>query len=205
LLITSLLADGNGRINLDVPISGTLDDPEFTIGGVFLKVLMNMISKVITSPFALLANSVSGGEELSYVEFASGSPLLTDATKAKLDSLAKALEDRPNLKLDIIGRADLEADAAGLRESKLARQIRKLRQLKEEGNAEEGKANSVQVQTISDAERTKAVGSIYADAKFEKPRNIIGFSKALPTAEMEKLIMANIPIDEDDLRSLATR
>ena len=201
LLVVSLLADRNGRINLDVPISGTLDDPEFTLGGLMMKVFLNLIGKVLTSPFSLLGHAVSGAEELSYVEFASGSTILTDDIKAKLDNLAKALDERPNLKLDIIGRADLNADTLGLRERKLSRQIKKLVALKETDDKDDAAAS----QTISDADRAQAISSIYSAASFEKPKYQIGLPKLLPSAEMESLILQNMPITEDDLRSLANR
>lgn len=193
LLAAALLTDSNGRIDLDVPISGTLDDPEFSISGVFFKALMNMIGKVITSPFSLLAHAFSGAEELSYVEFASGSTALTDAAKAKLDNLAKALADRPNLKLDIIGRADLDADTPGLRERKLTRQIKKMN-FEEEND-----------KPISDKDKERAIEKIYFSAKFDKPRNMIGLPKSLPVEEMTSKIKENTPISEEDLQALATR
>lgn len=200
--VVSLLTDLNGQINLDLPISGTLNDPEFSIGGLIFKVFINLIGKVITSPFSLLAHSFSGGEELAYIEFPSGSAKLTDASKAKLDSLAKALEQHPNLKLDIIGRADLTADTSGLRTAMLAKQIQKSKDVKEESDAA---AVDADTKPLSDAERAKAIDKIYSAAKFDKPRNMIGFAKSLPTAEMESLIISNTKISEDDIRALAVR
>lgn len=195
LLLVDLLSDRNGRINLEVPISGTLDDPQFTVGGVIMKVLMNTLTKVITAPFSLLAHSFSGGGELSYVEFASGSTALSDATKAKLDNLAKALAEHPKLKLDIIGRADMAADTPGLRAVKLSRQIRKINFMKEDADDA----------AISDADQTHAIGKIYSSAKFDKPRNMIGLPKSLPPEEMKSRILENTPITDDDLNALATR
>jgi hypothetical protein len=196
LLLVDLLTDRNGRINLDVPISGTLDDPQFTVGGVIMKVLLNALTKVITSPFSLLAHSFSGASELSYVEFASGTSKLTDATKAKLDNVAKALAERPNLKLTIIGRADLTADTPGMRERKLVRQIKKI------SAANENETNET---SISENEKKSAIWKIYSNGKFDKPRNMVGLAKVLPTEEMEKMILENTPISEDDLNALATR
>lgn len=200
LLVVSLLADSNGQINLNVPISGTLDDPEFTLGGLIMKVFLNLIGKVLTSPFSLLANAVSGAEELSYVEFASGLTTLTDDAKVKLNNLAKALEERPNLKLDIMGRADLDADKAGLSARKLARQIKKIQELKDTDDKDDGVP-----EPISAEDRARAISSIYSAASFEKPKYPIGIPKLLPPAEMEKLILENTPISEDNLRTLAIR
>jgi hypothetical protein len=195
--LISLLTDSNGQINLDLPISGTINDPQFSIGGLIVRVFVNIIEKVVTSPFSLLAHAFGGGgEEMAYIEFDPGSAKLTDAGKAKLDSLAKALAQRPQLKLDIIGRADMTADDAGLREHILSSQIKKSKNLEEE---DDGGA------TVTEADRARAIEKIYSAAKFDKPRNFIGLAKSLPTAEMEKLIIANTKVTEDDIRALALR
>ena len=192
--LVSLLTDSNGQINLDLPISGTLNDPQFSIGGLIVKVLFNLLGKIVTSPFTMLAHALggSGGETLSYIGFQTGSATLDDASKAKMDSLAKALEQHPALKLDIIGRADAAADSEGLRQASLTRKIRQINNL-----------DAGDERALSAAERARAIDKIYSAAKFDKPRNFIGLAKSLPTAEMEKLILANTNIGEDDLRNLA--
>jgi hypothetical protein len=194
--LISLLTDSNGQINLDLPIAGTINDPQFSIGGLIARVFVNIIEKVVTSPFTLLAHAFGGGgEEMAYIEFDPGSFKLTDAAKVKLDNLAKALTQRPAIKLDMIGRADLATDNAGLRVAILERQIKKSKNLEEDASDA----------TITDAERARAIEKIYAAAKFDKPRNMIGFAKTLPTAEMEKLILANTVVTDDDIRALALR
>ena len=69
----------------------------------------------MTSPFSLLASAFGGGEELSYVEFAPGSAALTEDSQQRIDTLIKALTDRPGLKMDLSGRADPKTDMEGLR------------------------------------------------------------------------------------------
>ena len=67
-----MLADRNGVIDLDLPISGSLNDPQFRIGPVIWKVITNLVTKAITAPFSLLANAFgggAGGSELSSVAF----------------------------------------------------------------------------------------------------------------------------------------
>jgi len=195
--LISLLTDSNGQINLDLPISGTINDPQFSIGGLIVRVFVNIIEKVVTSPFSLLAHAFGGGgEEMAYIEFDPGSAKLTDAGKAKLDNLAKALAERPQLKLDIIGRADMTADDAGLRDHILNSQIKKSKTLEEEDHGSTA---------LSEADRARAIDKIYSAAKFDKPRNFIGLAKSLPTADMEKLIIANTKVTEDDIRALALR
>ena len=75
LLAVALLKDRNGVIDVDLPISGSLDDPQFSVGGLVLRIVINLITKAVTAPFSLIASAFGGGgsgEELSYIEFANG-------------------------------------------------------------------------------------------------------------------------------------
>jgi hypothetical protein len=102
-------------IDIELPISGSLDDPEFSVGGLIIRVIVNLITKAVTAPFALLSAAFGRGEELSTVPFAPGSAMLDAEARKRLDTLGKALADRPALKLDIGGRADSEGDREALR------------------------------------------------------------------------------------------
>ncbi len=106
LLAVSLLTNSKGEIDINLPISGTLNDPKFSIGGIIIQVIVNVLTKIVTAPFALLASAFGGGEELGYVEFPAGSATLAAEQTKRIDTLAKALNDRPALKVDIIGRVD---------------------------------------------------------------------------------------------------
>ncbi|MEB0165373.1 DUF748 domain-containing protein, partial [Glaciimonas sp. CA11.2] len=97
-LAVALLKDRNGQIDINLPISGSLSDPQFSVGGIILRVFINLIAKAVTSPFALLSSAFGGGDELGYAEFKPGSAMLTAATTTKLNTLTKALLDRPALK-----------------------------------------------------------------------------------------------------------
>ncbi len=196
--LISLLTDSEGKINLNLPISGSLNDPQFSIGALIARVFLNMVEKVVTSPFALLAHSfgqTSGADELAYIEFDPGSATLTQASKAKLDSIGAALQKRPALQLDITGRADMTADADGMRHRRLEHQIRR------NINPEDQSVDSV----ISPAQRAGAIEQIYSAAKFTKPRNLIGIAKTLPQADMEQLILTNSVVSDDDISNLALR
>ena len=124
-LAIAILKDRNGQILLDVPIEGSLDDPQFRIGKVVARAILNILEKVATSPFSMLGAVLGGGgEELSYQDFVPGSAVLLPANKQKLDSLAKGLYERPGLQLEIAGSVDPEADRASLRRASLDKQIR---------------------------------------------------------------------------------
>jgi len=124
-LALALLRDSDGRIVLDVPVKGRLDDPSFQIGRVVLRVIVNILVKAASSPFSLIGAAFGGGgEELGYQTFSPGAvtPLETEA--AKLDTLRKALKGRPALNLDITGSYDRATDLPALREARLDKQIR---------------------------------------------------------------------------------
>src|SRR5208283_4884072 len=96
-----LLKDRNGVIDLQLPVDGSLDDPSFHIAPVVWKLLEGLVRKIVTAPFALLGSLFGGGEELAYVDFPAGIAELPPAQAAKLSELARALIERPQLKLDI--------------------------------------------------------------------------------------------------------
>lgn len=100
-LAIALLKDRNGVIDLDIPVSGNLDDPKFKVWPIIWQVVGNLLTKVVTSPFALLGSLFGAGEEISYVDFGSGSAALSSAAQNKLRTLAKALQERPALNLDL--------------------------------------------------------------------------------------------------------
>jgi hypothetical protein len=91
-----------------VPVRGNLKDPQFNFGRVILQVFMNILSKAATAPFALLGSIVGGGEDLSYVEFPPGAAQMQLKDTKKLDSLARALKQRPQLKLRVAGSFDAQ-------------------------------------------------------------------------------------------------
>ncbi len=100
-IAVALLKDRNGLIDIDLPMSGSLDDPSFRIGPIIWKAFVNLIVKAATAPFALLGHLFGGGENMNIIEFAAGSAELDPPVRAQLASLVKALEERPQLKLDV--------------------------------------------------------------------------------------------------------
>lgn len=201
LLAVALLKDSRGNIDINLPISGSLDDPEFSVGGIVVRVVMNLVVKAVTSPFSLLASAFGGGEELSYVEFTPGSAVLTEDSQQRIDTLIKALTDRPALKMDISGRADPKTDMEGLRQAWVDGQIRAA---KAADTAPRGKKPNPAGVQVSAAERTKYLEEVYDDADIkDKPRNFIGMAKSVPTDEMEAMLRGVAPVGEEQLRQLA--
>ena len=122
----ALLKDGDGRIVIDMPVQGNLDDPDFRYGKVVWRVIGNLLAKAATSPFSLLGSMFGGGgDELAFQEFTPGESQLLPAERPKLDTLVKALTNRPALSLGIEGSYDAAADAYALKRSKLADMVRR--------------------------------------------------------------------------------
>lgn len=202
-LAVALLKDRQGKINLDIPVTGNIDDPQFSVWGIVWKIIKNLLVKAATSPFALLGALFGGGEELSYLEFDYGRANLTEQNLKKLDTIVKALDERTSLKLDIEGRVDVELDTEGLKNYLVQRKVRtqKLKELMKKGS----ETIPVDDVKIEPAEYEKFLRAAYSAEKFPKPRNIVGLAKSLPVPEMEKLMLTNTVVKDDDLRTLANQ
>ncbi|WP_105901762.1 DUF748 domain-containing protein [Vibrio gangliei] len=118
-LAIALLQDRNGVIDLGMQVSGDVNDPDFSVGGIVLKALTNVITKVVTSPFSMLASLAGSDEELNHVTYAAGKADLSDEAKEQLTTLAKALLDRPQLTISITGAVDAATDSQALAEAKV--------------------------------------------------------------------------------------
>lgn len=103
-LAIALLEDSDGRIDLGLPVSGSLNDPQFSYGALVWKALGNLVSKVVTSPFRALGSLLgSGDEELATIAFDAGAKALSPPQRENLSKLGQALSKRPNLVLEISG------------------------------------------------------------------------------------------------------
>ncbi len=202
-LAVSLLKDRNGAITLDLPVAGSLDDPQFSVWGVIVQIITDILTKAATAPLALLGAVFGGGGEgeLSSLEFDYGRFNLDNAAEEKLKTLATALADRPTLKLEISGYVDKEKDPEGLKQYRLERKV-KAQKLKETSKKSEADA-SLDDFKIEPDEYSKYLTLAYKNETFPKPRNVLGLAKGLPDPEMEKLILTHIEVTDDDLRELA--
>ena len=123
-LAVALLKDPSGKIDLDVPVRGDVNDPEFKYGAVVRKALVNLLTKIVTSPFALLGNLVGAeADELEYIVFEPGRPDLSPPEMEKAGKIAEALGLRPQLVLQIGGVYASGEDAAALKAAKIDQAI----------------------------------------------------------------------------------
>ena len=199
-LALALLTDRQGRIELDVPVQGNLDDPQFSIFGIVVKALFNLLTKIITAPFDALASMFSG-QVVTHVGFAPARADLDEEARSAVAKLTEALYKRPALRLEIEGSADATSDGPAIRQQRLDELIRaaKLKALTRAGRS----GVRLTDLRVEPEEFETYLALAYAAADFAKPRDAAGREKILPPEEMQKLLYTQIPVADDDLRRLA--
>ena len=200
-LAVALLKDREGNIALDLPVSGSLDDPEFKIGRVVLTVLKNLIVKIVSSPFAALGALAGGGEELSYLDFDAGISEINAENGQKMDKLTKILFERPGLNLDIQGAATPESDGEALRAILLENQLKgeKLRQMMKSGKS----AVPLEAIVISDVEKPALLATVFTASGIAVPVDDSGKPLELTPETMEILLRTHTEVTKNDYRKLS--
>ncbi len=113
-IAVALLKDRNGVIDLDLPVTGSLDDPKFKLGPIIWKAVLNLLTKIATAPFALLGHLFGGGEQMNFIDFRPGSAALESSERDKLVALVRALKEKEKLELDIPVTFSPDLDRPGL-------------------------------------------------------------------------------------------
>jgi hypothetical protein len=199
LLVVALLKDRNGVIDINLPVSGSINDPQFSIFGIVLKIIGNLLVKALTAPFALLAGG--GSDDLSFVGFEAGTASFTDSGRATLDKVAKALSDRPALKMTVTGASDPASEREATQKAAVDARVR-TEQRREALRG--GAAADAPLPPLSATQREAIVRRIYSDTSLpNKPRNVIGLSKDIPVTEMETLLRNATVVSSDTARELA--
>ncbi|MDP1528863.1 DUF748 domain-containing protein [Rhodoferax sp.] len=201
-LAVALLADRHGVIDINLPVSGSLSDPQFRIGPIVFKLIVNLIVKAITAPFSLLASALGGGgEELSMVNFAPGSASLSPEARTGLDKVAKALLERPALSMTVVGSASLAHERDAYKRAQLQALV--LAEKRRGAVLDGATAEDARALAVSAQDYPVLLKAVYKRADFPKPRNLIGLAKDIPVPEMEALLLANLSVTEAAMRALA--
>ena len=223
LFAVNLLKDSKGAINLELPISGSLEDPQFEISGLITQVVTNLLKKALTNPFSLLTAAFGGGgggngggsasgaagasnDDLAFIDFDPGRGDIGPAGQKKLDTVAKALLDRPAIKIEMAARVDREKDLRALQQAALQR---KVKAAKRSALAAAGKpAPPIEEITLEEGEYPRYLKAVFEQEKIPKPAPKDGAKEApkeMTTAEMESLLLARIEVPDEELRALAAR
>ncbi len=202
-LAIAILKNRRGEIDIHLPIEGSINDPQFSIGGIVFDAFMNLLTRAITAPFSLLGSMLGGEEELSAVKFTPGFAEIDAKATKSLRVLSEALIDRPALRLEIAGHIDPVTDREGL---KLAIMQRKIKALKLAAEAKQGQSGgSLEDVELTPEEYSEYLEKVYKKEDFEKPTNLIGLTKSIPDEEMEQLILENTEVTDSKMIDLAER
>ncbi|WP_440803008.1 DUF748 domain-containing protein [Pseudomonas syringae] len=123
-LAVALLKDTKGRISLELPIEGDLNNPQFSVMPIVWQTLRNLVLRAAQAPFKMLGGLVAGGssEDLGSVSFVPGSSDLSAEAQKALDKLSVALKERPDLKLEIEGTSAASSDGPLIAQQRLERE-----------------------------------------------------------------------------------
>ncbi|MEX0830545.1 MAG: DUF748 domain-containing protein, partial [Nitrospirales bacterium] len=221
-LALALLKDRKGQIDIDLPVRGHLNDPDFSYGGVIWRALLNLITKIATSPFSLVGGLVGGAiggnaDALQYIEFPPGVMELSPTEQEKLVALGKALSDRPGLRLDIAGAVDLNLDGRALAEATLLTQMKKVKFLKQPPSGDQASA-PLELLELTKEEKIQYLEQLFVEKFGELPlskstttpdtQNSETSSQGkipqpLTVEEKKAKLLDEVRIDEGQLRVLA--
>ena len=193
-LAVALLADEKGVIDLNLPLSGSLNDPEFRVAPLVFKVIGNIIRKAVTAPLSLLTGAFAAVDDKSDIIFEAGRATLDAQAQSHLHQLAKAMQSKQQLKLTLIGQADGATEAQGWKRAKIEDFM--------EGRS--GTSPDEATSVPSEKQKLAALKKLYSSTVLERPRNLVGLTKDLPADEMKALIEKDMAIPTSAWQDLAT-
>ena len=167
----ALLKDGDGDIAVDLPVAGDLSDPNYSFGKPLRDAFVQLITKTATSPFAILGSVARfAGGDLGSVAFAAGRAKLDTLEAQKVEALAAALQEKPDLALVVRGPVHPEIDRPALARANVERRLREIRfdELKRKGRGPE----SVDDVVLTDRERREMLVDLYEDTFDESERSV---------------------------------
>jgi hypothetical protein len=214
-LALAMMRDGSGRVDLRIPVKGNLDDPDFSVLGVVGKTFVNIIMKAATSPLALIPMP-SGGDP-SRVPFAPGSDAIESDEEATLQGIASVLAEKPELVIEIQGRADTSLDGERLRRMRLDEELRRVayeglsaRQRRRAGRLEGFEPDEAQRLRALERLHAERVGSRSdeiadpaASSTEGQAADSIPERGGSPGAALMDGLLATVELEEDALSSLA--
>ena len=200
-LAVALLRDRNGAIHLDLPVSGDINNPEFSYGRVIRAAITNVLANIVTAPFRFLAGLVDfgGGDELAVIKFAPGRSDVTPPQRQKLATLAKALEQRPQLQLRVPPVYSRQLDEQALAQRLLDQRIEERMNAPAESGEEEMTAGARRVVIL---ERMMAADGLEME-EVAKENEKIRLDELAYTDLLRTTLLAQQSVPSDKLKALA--
>jgi hypothetical protein len=207
-LAVALLKDRHGVIDLSIPVTGSLDDPQFKVWPIIWKVFVNILEKAVTAPFALLGALFGGGPDLQFIDFQPGVGQLDSAGADKIKTVVKALAERPQLKIDVPIAAVSDLDRPALVEAQFLAQVREAQAAKNSGKKSAAEAPALD--QMDPAARLDLLAKLYDKQMGGGPKypDAIANIKAKPEMTAAKTdflaqeLHAHIVIGEAELQAL---
>lgn len=169
-LAVALLKDTQGRISIELPVQGDLNNPQFSVMPIVWQTLRNLVLRAAQAPFKFVAGLVAGGGDmdLSTVPFDAGSDALSSDARKALDTLAQALKERPALRLEVEGQSAQTADGPLLAEQRLQREFRETwyKVLQRRGDKVPASPDEL---TVDDSEQAALLEGIYRTRLKQQP------------------------------------
>jgi hypothetical protein len=218
-LAVALLKDRNGVIDLGLPVTGSLDDPQFRLAPIIWKAVLNLIEKAATAPFAMLGRLFGGSEKMNEVDFKPGNAALDDQGRERMASLQKAMKERPQLQLDVPMASSPDLDRPALAQRELQKKLIALKQ-KELGAQKKGSPAPVDGSVLADpaehyqllvAEYRQELGkdtalpdsALAVESAKKKKGEQPAFDPAI--TDLQNALLAKVQIDASDFEELGKR
>ena len=203
-LAVALLKDSHGNIDIALPVQGDLNNPEFSVVPIVWQTLRNLVLRAVQAPFKLIAGLVDGGEEsLDSVTFAAGSSALDEQARDNLGKLARALQLRPALRLEVEGMSQQAADGPLLASRRLDREYREVwyRMLQRRGDKVPDDASQLEVP--DDMQAILLEGIYRARLKQQPPAEWRELNKPERAARLQQAVLESWAQSQALLRRLA--
>ena len=204
-LAVALLKDTSGKIQLELPVSGDLNNPQFSVMPIVWQTLRNLVLRAASAPFKFIAGLVTGGSnvDISTVQFAAGSANLDGSAESGLNTLSAALKERPLLRLEVEGLSAAKADGPLLAEQRLHREYQYIyyKMLQRRGDKVPAKAGLLEV---PEDEQAPMLEGIYRTRlKKQPPAEWAQLDDEERTAKLRADLIAHWSTNEVLLRKLA--
>ena len=200
----ALLEDSDGIIDLDLPIKGDLNNPDFKYGAIVWKVLGNLITKAVTAPFRLLGSMLGfSGDALESIDFEPGKTILLPPEIEKLENVTKALQKRTRLTLNVGGTYDIKSDKKAIQMQKLINLIIKRSAKANEEEKKNALAKEMLEELFLQNSSQEKLDKIKLQFK-EEYKDIRKFNEEY-TARLTQEDSIFMPVNETELKNLAAQ
>jgi hypothetical protein len=209
-LAVALLKDRHGVIDLNLPVTGSLDDPNFRLAPIIWKIFVNILEKAVTAPFALLGALFGGGPEIQFIDFQPGSVAMDAAGVEKIKAVAKAMKERPQLKIEVPIAVVPEIDRPALASAKLAAEASKIEAVKLDGKKGAVGATLAPWEQLDSATKLQILTQLYTrdvggEPKYPESISTLKQKSDATAAKIEFLsqgIREHVVVGDEDLKTL---